>query len=333
MDSEKKQYQVRGQIKDPASASKSGRNDNWIFFTAVLVSVLFWILIKLAASYTVPYSLRVNYKSVPKEKNLTFNSDSSVNINITAQGFEIINLNLFQDMDVLDINLDNFSLMKKEGDEYFIYTEELTERLADVIGVPKKDVHFSKSTLSFTLTELSQKEVPIVNLVRFEFAEQFELYEIPILSPGKVTVFGPAEMLDTVKHVFTDERTITNLNTDRNIRVNLKNPLPDKLKFEPNSISFQLRVERFTASDIEIPINISGIRESIKLFPKTVQVHFKVAQKDYNNVRANLFEVIPDIQNIDIHTATRLHLTLSKHPEFVRNITLDPADIEFLIIK
>ena len=333
MDSEKKQYQLREQIKDSASTSKSGRNDNWIFFTAILVSVLFWILIKLSDPYTVPYSLRVNYINIPKEKRMTFVSDSSVNVNITARGFEIINLNLFEDMDVLDINLDNFSLMKKEGQNYFVYTEELTEKLADVIGVPKKNVHFSKNTLSFTLTELSQKEFPLVNLVQFEFAEQFELYENPILTPTRVTVFGPAEILDTLKEVFTEEIIIESVHNDRTIRVNLKNPLPNLLNFEPKEVSFQLRVEKFTASNIEIPVNISGIRQSIKLFPKTVQVHFKVAQKDYNNVRANQFEVIPDIQNLDIHTADRLHLKLNKQPGFVRNITLDPADVEFLIIK
>ena len=100
MDSEKKQYQPREQIKDSASVSKSGRNDNWIFFTAILVSILFWILIKLSDPYTVPYSLRVNYTNVPKEKRMTFISDSSITINITARGFEIVNLNLFEDTEV-----------------------------------------------------------------------------------------------------------------------------------------------------------------------------------------------------------------------------------------
>ncbi len=270
MDSEKKQYQTREQIKGSGSVSKSGRNDNWIFFTAVLVSVLFWILIKLSDPYTVPYSLRVNYTNVPKEKRLTFISDSFVNVNVTARGFEIIELNLFEDMDVLDINLANFSLMKKEGEEYFVYTEELTEKLANVIGIPKNKVHFSKNTLSFTLTELSEKELPVVNLVQFEFAEQFELYEKPILTPEKITVFGPAEVLDSLQQVFTDIKNIANVHDDRNIRVSLNNPLPDLLKFEPEEVSFKLRVEKFTASNIEIPININGVRKNIKIFPKTV---------------------------------------------------------------
>jgi hypothetical protein len=333
MDNKGKHYQHKGKIKDPDAASKSGRNDNWIFFTAVLVSLLFWILIKLSDPYTVPYSLRVNYKNIPKEKRLTYVSDTSVNVDVTARGFEIIKLNLYEDMDVLDINLNNFSLMKKEGEQYFVYTEELTEKLASVIGVPKNNIHFSKNTLSFTLTGLSQKEVPVVNRVQFEFSEQFELYEKPLLLPGKVIVFGPAETLDTLKQVFTDNKVIVGISSDRNIHVNLNNPLPNLLKFEPEEVSFQLRVEKFTASDIEIPISIGGIGQSIKLFPKTVRVHFKVAQKDYNNVRTNQFEVIPDIRDIDIHNTVRLHLELSKHPDFVRNITLDPADVEFLIIK
>ena len=333
MDSKKKQYQPGGPLKSSASVSKSGRNDNWIFFTAVLVSTIFWVLIKLSDTYTVPYSLRVNYKSIPKEKRLTFIADSFVNVNVTARGFEIIELNLFQNMDILDINLNNFSLMKKEGHEYFVYTDELTGKLASVIGIPKKNVHFSKNTLSFTLTDLSEKKLPVTNLVQFEFSEQFDLYEKPILTPEEITVFGPADVLDTLKQIFTLKQIVSNIDADRLVRVQLKNPLPDLLKFEPEEVNFQLRVEKFTTSNIEIPINISGIRQTIKLFPKTVEVHFKVAQKDYNNVRASQFEVVPDIQNIDISKAVRLRLKLSKQPDFVRNTSLNPADVEFLIIK
>jgi YbbR domain-containing protein len=333
MNREKKQYQNREQLKGSVSVPRSGKSDNWIFFTAVLVSILFWILIKLSDTYTVPYAFHVNYTNIPKEKRLTSITDSTVNVNVTARGFEIIKLNLFENMDILEINLDNFSLMKKEGLEYYVYTGELTEKLADIIGVPKKNVHFSKNTLSFTLTELSEKELPVVNLVHFEFSEQYDLYEQPILSPERISVYGPAEVLDTLKQVFTDKKSIANINSDRKVRVRLNNPLPDLLKFEPEEVSFQLRVEKFTASIIKIPISISGIRPTIKLFPKTVQVHFKVAQKDYNNVRTNQFEVIPDIQNIDIYTVDRLHLKLIKYPDFIRNLTLDPTDVEFLIIK
>ena len=333
MNSEKKQYQSRGLIKDSASASKSGRNDKWIFFTAVFVSVLFWVLIKLSDPYTVPYTLQVNYSNVPKEKRLIYISDSSVNVNVTARGFEILELNLFENMDVLDINLDNFSLMKNEGQEYFIYSEELREKLADVIGIPKKNVHFSKNTLAFKLADLSEKEFLVNNLVRFEFSEQFDLYENPIFTPEKVSVFGPAEILDTLQQIYTENTQITNISSNQEIHVKLHNPLPSLLKFDPKEVSFKLRVEKFTASSIEIPIEIPNTNHSIKLFPKTVKVHFKVAQKDYNNIRAAQFSIIPDMQNIDIHKAVRLQLKLSKKPAFVRNITLDPAYVEFLIIK
>ena len=42
---------------------------------------------------------------------------------------------------------------------------------------------------------------------------------------------------------------------------------------------------------------------------------------------------VPDLQNINIENAVRLQLKLSKKPAFVRNTTLDPAYVEFLIIK
>jgi hypothetical protein len=333
MDSYKKQYQPGERVGNSGSAPKSAKNDNWIFFTALLISLIFWILIKLSDSYTIPYSLRVNYKSIPAEKRLTFITDSIVNVNITARGYEILHLNLFGDMDVLDINLSNFSLMKKEGDDYYVYTDELTEKLAKVTGIPKKNIHFSKNTLSFTLTALAEKELRVENLVRLGFTGQFELYEEPLLSPETVKAFGPAELLDSLDKISTEKKVFENINSNRDLHVKLFNPLPDLLKLEPDEVTMKIRVEKFTTSSIEIPIEVPKLRQNIKLFPKTVTVHFKVAQKDYNNVRMSQFEIIPDLNGIDIHTAVRLHLTLVKQPAFIRNISLEPADVEFLIIR
>ncbi|MCF6170083.1 MAG: hypothetical protein L3J66_03795 [Bacteroidales bacterium] len=328
-----KPYPSRKTPKDSKTASISGRNDNWIFFTTILISVLFWILIKLSDQYTVPYSFHVNFTNIPVEKRMTFVADSMVNVNVTARGLDILKLNLFEDMDQLDINLDNYSLMKKEGETYFIYTEELSERLADVIGIPKTDVSFSKSTLEFRMAKLAEKKLKVINLVRLEFDDQFDLYDRPVLKPEEITVFGPAEILDTLNEVFTGNILVEQINSDRELHIRLNNPLPGLLKFEPEELVIKLRVEKFTASSIEIPIEAPGIRQTIKLFPKTVKVHFKVAQKDFNNVRTNQFEVVTDIKNIDVREAVRLPLRLAKQPAFVRNTTLDPTDVEFLIIK
>ena len=135
----------------------------------------------------------------------------------------------------------------------------------------------------------------------------------------------------------SEERDVKNLNIPQPIKAIINIDAIETMIF----CSFFAASERASAIDpkmknipnIEIPININGVGKNIKLFPKTVYVHFKVAQKDYNNVRANQFEVIPDIENIDIQNVVRLHLKLNKKPEFVRNITLDPSDVEFLIIK
>lgn len=333
MNSQNKPYKPLEQNRSSGSKSWSGKNDNWIFFTAVFVSALFWMLIKLSDPYTVPYSLKVSYTNVPNEKRLTFISDSFVSVNVTARGFEILELNLSEDMDILDINLENFSLMKKDGQEYFVYTDELNKRLADVIGIQENNVHFSKNTLSFRMADLQEKKLPVTNIVQFEFSEQFDLYEKPIFTPETVTVFGPAEILDTLQQVYTQNMEILEVNSNQDIRVKLHNPLPDILKFEPEEVSIKIRVEKFTTSSIEVPIDLPGLKQSIKLFPKTVKIHFKVAQKDYNNIRPSQFEVIPDIKNIDIRKAVRLQLRLAKKPGFIRNTTLDPTDVEFLIIK
>ena len=74
-------------------------------------------------------------------------------------------------------------------------------------------------------------------------------------------------------------------------------------------------------------------QKMIRTFPATVQVNFKVAQKDFSNIQPNQFKVVPEIEQTDINNAKRLHLILVEKPDFIRDEWITPTDVEFLIIK
>jgi YbbR domain-containing protein len=154
-----------------------------------------------------------------------------------------------------------------------------------------------------------------------------------IISPPGVKVFGPKATLDTLNQVFTQTIVLQNLDSDKTVTIGLSNPNPSLLRFEPEQVEIKLRIEKFTESSIEIPIDFSNIKQNIQSFPSTVKVYFKVAQKDFNNVQAGGFNVKPELSGIKLQDVDRLHLILTKKPEFVRNERIVPANVEFLITK
>lgn len=310
-----------------------GKNDNLIFIISIVIAAFFWIMIKLADEYSVDYSFRVEYSNIPVEKRLTTIVDSTIDVGLTARGFTILRLNLFEDMDVLDINLDNFVIAKGDNNSYSVNTFELAERFKTLSGTQITDIAFSLTTLSFILEDLDQKEVRVESNLSLNFRQQFALYEEASITPDRVMMFGPKSVIDTIDIVSTRQIIINNIAENQQAVIGIENLYPDLLHFDPAEVRVDLRVERFTESSLEVPINFSRIDADIKSFPTTVTIFYTIAQKDFSNIQAGQFLVVPETQGIDLTTNDRLHLLLEKKPDFISNERIVPSDVEFLIIK
>lgn len=309
------------------------RSDNLIFLICIIIAAFFWLLIKLSDTYDVSYDIKVAYENIPVEKRMTKIIDSSLIIGFNAAGYDILNLNVREDMEKMVLNLDDYQVRNVKNDEYYINTGLIKQEIANQINVNESDIFLTKNTLHFVLDDLHIKEVPVNGILQIEFKDQFDLYEGESISPLTVSVFGPLSILDTLEVIYTEKVKMSMVSADKSIEVSLHNPFPGLLNIEPQKVNIQLRVERFTETFIETEIDLSAIPENIRTFPSTVRVNFKVAQKDYSNIQSNQFKVVPEIDNINLNIAKRLHLKLIEKPEFIRNEWIVPTDVEFLIIK
>lgn len=309
------------------------RSDRLIFIICIFIASLFWLLIKLSDNYTVNYSFKVSYNNVPAELRLTKIVDSTLNLNLTARGFAILKMNLFDDMENLNINLDNYSIEHKGGTDYAIYTNELSQNFADLIGVSENNIHFSRATLTFKMEKAGEKLVQVVPDYSLNFVNQYDLYSAVVADPDYIMVYGPKNVLDTIKEISTKHLVLENLMSDRSVKVELENPKPDLLSFNIDEITLKFKVDKFTESDITVSVNVSNLPYKIKTFPSQVKVFYQVAQVDFNVVRSHQFNIYPVINSMDALQANKLQLKLSKQPDFVRNVRIVPTDVEFLIIK
>lgn len=309
------------------------RSDRLILIICIIIASLFWLLIKLSDDYTVNYSFKVSYNNVPSDLRLTKIIDSTLNLNLTARGFIILRMNLFDDMENLDINLDNYSIESKGGIVYAIYTNALTERFADIVGVNENDIHFSKATLTFDMEKTGEKRVLVVPDYSLNFVNQYDLYNEVKADPAFIMVYGPENVIDTIANISTKQLVLENVMSDQTVKVELENPNPNLLSFNHDEIILFFKVDKFTESDITVSINLSNLPYKIKTFPSQVKVFYRVAQVDFNEVRSHQFNIYPVINNLDILQAYKLQLKLSKQPDFVRNVRIVPSDVEFLIIK
>ncbi len=308
-------------------------NRRLIFLICLIIAVLFWLLIKLSDSYSVEYSFKIQYKSLPDSMRITKIIDSTLDLSLTARGFAILKLNLFNDMDKLDINLVNYSIDHKGGSRYSLYTQELKSSLSELINVDEKDILLSRAVLNFEMEPTSKKEIPVVAHYSINYAPQFDLYTDVEVIPSKVVVFGPRKILDTITFINTDQLILNNVKDDMESKVPLQNPLPEFINFGEDQVTLKLEVEKFTEAELSIPVDLSSIPYKIKTFPSQVTVYYRVAQKDFSNIKSNQFDIIPITDNMDLNLARKLPLRAEGYPSVVRNIRIVPSEVEFLIIK
>ncbi len=309
------------------------KSDRLIFFICILIAIVFWLLIKLSDVYTVENSFKLTYSNDPAGFRVTELVDSTLDLNLTARGFAILKMNLFNDMENLDINLDNYTLEPRGDEVYAIYTQELTNKLAEVVGVAENNIQFSKTMLIFEMERTSEKRIQVIPEYSLSFVSQYDLYNTVISDPAFIMVYGPLSILDTLESISTIKLLQENIMSDQTVKIDLENPNVDLLRLEVKEVMLSFEVEKFTESEILVPVNLSNLEYKIKTFPSQVKVFYRVAQIDFNEVRSNQFNVFPVINNKNLNQVNKLSLKLLKQPDFVRNVRVVPSEVEFLIIK
>jgi len=240
---------------------------------------------------------------------------------------------MFNDMETLDINLGNYEIDDRGNSKYAIYTQELVTTLSELVNVDEKDIQLSRTALLFEMEKTGEKKVAVIPDFSINFSGQYDLYKDVSITPEDITVYGPQNALDSLLFIKTIKVEMENINSDVEIKVELFNPFPQLLTFETNEITLKIEVEKFTESELVVPINLSGMNYHVKTFPSQVTVYYKVAQKDFNDVRPHQFNIIPVIDDLNITNAKKLPLRIENHSDFARNIRIVPTEVEFLIIK
>jgi len=328
-----KTYRQGNKRRLPVPTSHMKRRDNLIFLLCLFIAAFFWLLIKLSDQYAVSYNLKVKYINVPEKKRLTKIIDTTLSVNFTAKGYDILKLRLFINPKRVVVDLNDVELNKLNNDVYYINTKYLKEKLTGYIDVNESTIVISKRSLRFELKDQMEKMVPVRLKEDIAFKSQFGLYDKERIDPPKVTVFAPQSVLDTLNFIHTEAIKLTDVDKDQVLSTRLFNPLPNLINLDPKNVTVRLRVERFTESTMDIDVDVSTLHKKIRTFPSKITVHFKVAQKDFSNIQASQFKIIPETKNINLNEVKRLHLKLVEKPDFIRDEWISPADVEFLIIK
>ncbi|MFW5804009.1 MAG: hypothetical protein ACOCWG_02140 [bacterium] len=300
-----------------------------IFLFFLFLSTILWFLNSLNQGYITGIDLPIKYVNLPKDKVIRNYLPNQLQLKVESQGYNLLRYKYFLKPVVIDVS--SLTAKKISGDtmEFNVLTSSISDELAGKLGeLTIRDI--SPDTLFFRFDKAVVKKVPVIPNITVEYEAQFNLRGKILIQPDSILVSGAETVIDTLNQVSTIGAVFTSVNKV------IEKELPlEKIKnvnFSTGKVKIIIPVDRFTESNIKIPIEVINLPDSLNLriFPKEVKVSFLVALNDYEKIATQLFEAVVDYKEISGET---IRVQLVKYPEYIVSPNIHPKYVEYILEK
>jgi len=302
------------------------------FFLFVVLAFVLWMLAKFSKEYEATILFDVSYVDLPKNKILQNKPPNMIPIHIKGTGFKLASAKLFGG----EIKLSASSLIASKKSQYYILLnqQELTIEKQMTSGLSID--YFVKDSVFFDLGYLATKKVPIHIDAEINFMSGYDFVNGLSVKPDSVEISGPDGILDTIRQVNTSKVVLNEVHNTIQQEVNLQMDNP-AIKLTENIMTVQINaaIDKFTEGVQEVPFEIDNLPEGVKIdaYPKIVKLSFKVGLSNFNKINENSFSVRCDYAFSAQNGLTYLIPKLDVKSELVRDVTIVPGRIDFLIQK
>ncbi len=301
-----------------------------VFLLFLILSILFWSLIKLSKEYISDVEFELAYSDIPNNKLIQNEPDQKVKLTLKTIGFKLLNYEFRKR--VLDYSLTEIE--KKGGSMYYSETRSNTNYLQAQLSAETVVLNIEPDTLFFDLGVKRSKKVPVVSQVEFSFKTGYNFVGEFSLNPSEVSISGPEKVIDTINEVYTSSFHIKDISESFEQEVSLKGP-NEVVVLSDEIIVVTGVVDKITDGSYILPFEVINLPRNLIMstYPKQVKVIYQVALKDYNKIPENGFRIQCDFKQTQDSDLDYLIPKLVEKPEIITNVKIVPNKIEFLIKK
>lgn len=307
-----------------------------VFVFFLFLSFIFWYLNTLGKDIDTGISYPVRFINLPEDRVLVEDLPSKLNLFLKGPGYSVLKLKLKGNRIPVVIDISTVNYRRVPGSNtlrYYIKTSGLIPKLTNQLKVDCEITSIKPDTLFFSFDRIVTKSVPVTADIDVITERQYFIKGQINIDPDSIIITGPRRIVDTIKIVKTRFKRLAGLNETIKKEILLDN-IKD-ISFSQRRITYTIPVEQFTEAEIQVPIKLLNIPDSIdiKIFPDAVSVRCLVAISDYKRVGEIPFEVVLDFNKVDLHTSEKIPLEVLNVPSFVNSFRFSPAKVDFLIEK
>ena len=300
------------------------------FLVFLAISTALWFLTKLSDDYSTQAIFSLQFEEVPADKWVS-SPNAAVKMSLNTDGFHTLRYKMVREPNrVITIPLDEVPYRQENVNTYSFSSQYVAERVAELLSINTSDVVMNDAVVYFNMDVLKSKVVPIAFQSDIKTLRQYEVYGIPTLDPPTIAIYGPQEVIDTVKSVKTNK--VSKINVSQSFRETVGlDLLGGKIRSNVKEVTVEVNVEKFTEKDIEVPIKVADSLR-MRFFPETVKVKCLVAIKDYASIAPEDFSVAVDRQQLEA-LQPLLDVRLASWPQYVQVLSTSPDKVEYLIVQ
>lgn len=297
----------------------------FLFFFAL--SGIFWLLMTLNENYEEELQFPVYLTNVPKNAVITSDIKDTVKVTVYDKGFFLVSYLTSKKPKPVSINFETYAnrntgrgVVPAADVQKMVYQQLLGSSRITSVKPDKLDFYFNFG---------QSKQVPVTLTGNVTAAKNFYISGKRIV-PQVVTIYADKKLLDSI-HSVTARLSLENVDDTIMKRVELQ--LPRGVKAVPSTVSVRVYSDILTEESIEVPIVAVNMPEGkvLRTFPSKVTVHFTVGASAFRYIKADMFQVIADYNELVNHPSEKCNIYLRAYPHLVSKCQLDMNSVDYLI--
>lgn len=293
------------------------------------LSLLFWFLTKFSKDVTNDVQGHLHLVGIPEGNMLIGEEMIPVRIQMQGTGFDY----LYYAFNKPEIEVDVAASAIENNGNWVLPRIEVNS-LASLQLNQDVEVQLPSNGLQVALDLLATKKVAVKIKADVSYEEGYSPLDSFYVVPDSVVVSGPRSVVDTLSSVSTEAKAYTNVSQDIDDILKLVTSSESNLKVAPESVEFSLSVAEFIEDSRVVPIEVINVPPDtqVQLFPSSVTISYVIDFDNYKKILTSDFKVVCDLSKAS-DDANLLRPELQKFPKTAKNVTMNTAQVEFIIIQ
>lgn len=296
------------------------------FFVFLAISTVFWLLLALNDDVQKDFSLPVELENFPEDVTLISGYSPMLNVTIKDKGAVLMKYS-WGGKPSIKLKYEDFG--QRADSVLFLNPSKLNSAVRSLFGNTPGILAIRPDSLQLCYTTNPGVKVAIAVDANIRTLPQYAYSGHPLCSTDSVTIYSNSPARYNIRSIPTKPIVLADLTDTTSVDVALR--IPKGFRAIPSEVKVTFPVEPLVAKQQMVPIEVINVPygEKVVTFPAMTEVSYLIPKSMYKGENAHL-RVRVDYNDIR-RGETSVPLSLMKLPTYVRNASLNPSTVEFVI--